>query len=336
MCYSDFMYWTGKNVLVTGGTGFVGSWLAKSLVEKKANVVALVRDQVPNSPLIQMGVYPKLKAVVDGDIVDYGIVNRVFNEYDIDTCFHLAAQTIVGAANRSPLPTFETNIKGTWNILEVALKTKTLERLIIASTDKVYGEPIKLPITEDHPLSATYPYDASKACVEILVRTYYKMYGLPVGITRCCNIYGGGDLNFSRIIPDTIRSIIFNKNPIIRSDGTPVRDYIYITDAVNAYLTLAENLDKKNVKGEAFNFGSNSPIKVLDLVKKVIEISGKNLKPIIEGKGKLKGEISEQYLSNGKAKKILNWEPKTSLETGLEKTIKWYEEFFSKTAKGSF
>ena len=330
------MNWKTKNVLVTGATGFVGSWLVKSLVEKKANVVALVRDHVPDSPLIYMGTYPELKAVVDGDIIDYSTVNRVFNEYDIDICFHLAAQTIVGSANRSPLPTFETNIKGTWNILEVALKSETLERIVIASTDKAYGEPIKLPITEDHPLSATYPYDASKACVEILARTYFKTYGLPIAITRCCNIYGGGDLNFSRIIPDTIRSIIFNKNPIIRSDGTPVRDFIYITDAINAYLTLTENLDKKNVKGEVFNFGSNSPIKILDLVDKMIKISGKDLKPVIKGKGKLKGEISVQYLSIEKAKKILKWKPKIPLEIGLKKTIKWYENFFAKTSKESF
>jgi len=330
------MNWEGKNVLVTGATGFIGSWLTKSLVEKKANVIALIRDHVPDSPLIYMGTYPKLKAVVEGDIIDYSTVNRVFNEYDINICFHLAAQTIVGAANRSPLPTFETNIKGTWNILEVALKTKTLERIIIASTDKVYGEPVKLPITEDHPLLATYPYDASKACIEILARTYFNTYGLPIGITRCCNIYGGGDLNFSRIIPDALRSIIFNKNPIIRSDGTPVRDFIYITDVVDAYLTLAENLDRKNVKGEAFNFGSNYPIKILDLVNKIIKISGKNQKPVIKGKGKLKGEISAQYLSSEKAKKILNWKPKISLEIGLKKTIKWYEDFFAKTSKESF
>jgi CDP-glucose 4,6-dehydratase len=330
------MNWEGKNVLVTGATGFVGSWLTKSLVEKKANVIALIRDHIPDSPLIYMGIYPKLKAVVEGDIIDYATVNRVFNEYDINTCIHLAAQTIVGAANRSPIPTFETNIKGTWNILEVALKSETLERIVIASTDKVYGEPIKLPITEEHPLAATYPYDASKACVEILTRAYFETYDLPVCLTRCCNIYGGGDLNFSRIVPDTIRSIILNKNPIIRSDGTPVRDFIYIDDVVNAYITLAENVDSKNVKGEAFNFGSNSPIKILDLVNKMIKISGKNLKPLIKGKGKIKGEISEQYLSSKKAKEILNWKPEVPLEDGLKKTIKWYEDFFTKMPKGSF
>ena len=322
------MDWKGKNVLITGANGFVGSWLAKSLVEKKANVIALIRDYIPNSHLRYIGVYPKLRAAVRGDIIDYVTMKRIFNEYEIDTCFHLAAQTIVGVANRSPLSTFETNIKGTWNILEAAVLSKTIERVIIASTDKVYGEPIELPITEEHPLLAMYPYDASKACVDILSRTYFITYGLPIGTTRCCNIFGGGDLNFSRIIPDTIRSVIFNKPPIIRSDGTPVRDFIYISDVVAAYLVLAENLDKKGIKGEVFNFGSNSPIKILDLVNKIISISGKKLKPKIIGKGKQKGEISVQYLSSKKAEKLLKWRSKVSLEEGLRKTIEWYTKFF--------
>ncbi len=322
------MKWEEKNVLVTGASGFVGSWLIKSLVEKKANVIALIRDHIPDSPLMYMDVYLELRAAVNGDIINYDVVHRIFNEYEIDTCFHLAAQTIVGVANRSPLPTFETNIKGTWNILDAALRSKTLERIVIASTDKVYGEPVKLPITEDHPLSAIYPYDASKACVEILARTYFETYGLPIGITRCCNIYGG-DLNFSRIIPDTIRSIVFNKNPIIRSDGTPVRDFIYIADAVSGYLMLAEKLNEKKVTGNAFNFGSNSPIKILDLVNKIIAISGKKLKPQILGKGKPKAEISIQYLSSEKAKKLLGWKAKIPLERGLRETFKWYTKFFA-------
>jgi len=323
------MNWKEKNVLITGTNGFVGTWLAESLINKKANVVALIRDHIPSSTLNYMGISQKLNAIVNGDITDSFTVKRVLNEYEIDTCFHLAAQTIVGVANRSPLPTFETNIKGTWNILEAALNSKTIERIVIASTDKVYGEPLKLPIKEDHPLLATYPYDASKACADILSRTYFSTYGLPIGITRCCNIYGGGDLNFSRIVPDTSRSVIFNKNPVIRSDGTPVRDFLFIGDVTAAYLTLAENLERNNVKGEAFNFGSNSPIKILDLVDKIIKVSEKNLKPIILGKGKQKGEISVQYLSNEKAEKLLKWKPKVSLEEGLKKTIKWYTNYFS-------
>ncbi|MFB0544824.1 MAG: GDP-mannose 4,6-dehydratase [Asgard group archaeon] len=324
------MNWNGKNILITGSTGFVGSWLSKALVERKANVIVLVKTDAKDSLLKYMGTYPKLKAVVRGDIIDYNSMKSIFDKYEIDTCFHLAAQAIVGTANQSPTQTFETNIKGTWNMLEVARVCK-VERLIVASTDKVYGEPIKLPITEEHPLLASYPYDASKACADILSRTYFKTYGLPVGVTRCCNIYGGGDLNFSRIVPDTVRSIVLNKNPTIRSDGTPVRDFIYITDAISGYLTLAENLDREKIKGEAFNFGSNSPIKIIDLVNLMIKISGKDLKPEILGKGKPKAEIGTQYLSIEKARNLLNWRPKFSLEEGFEETIKWYEEYFKST-----
>jgi CDP-glucose 4,6-dehydratase len=320
--------WKEKNVLITGATGFVGSWLAQNLIDKGSNVIALVRDDLPKSALNFMGVYPKLKAVVNGDISDFGLVKRVFNEYEINCCFHLAAQTIVGVANESPMPTFETNIKGSWNMLEAARMSKTLERIVIASTDKVYGEPMKVPITEDHPLLASYPYDVSKACVDMLSHMYFSTYGLPIGITRCSNIYGGGDLNFSRIVPGTVKSVIFNESPIIRSDGTPIRDYIYVLDAVNAYIVLAENLDKNGVKGNAFNFGAAVPIRVLDLVNKIIQISGKNLKPTILGQGKMKAEIDAQYLSSKKSESLLGWKPRISIEEGLKKTIEWYNNFF--------
>lgn len=322
--------WKGANVLITGATGFVGTWLAKDLIERGANVIAFVRDEIPNMPLRTMGIYSKLGAVANGDIISYDSVKRVFSEYEIDTCFHLAAQTIVGVANQSPTFTFDINIKGTWNILEAARTSATLKRLVIASTDKVYGEPIKLPITEDHPLLAAYPYDASKACAELLARTYFKTYGLPLAITRCCNIYGGGDLNFSRIVPGTIRSIIFNQNPIIRSDGTPVRDFIYLKDATDAYIVLAENIGKAGVNGDAFNLGSNAPINMLDLTKKIIQVSGRmQLKPDVQGTKKPNAEIDRQYLSSEKAKRVLGWQPRINLETGLKETIKWYEDYFS-------
>lgn len=726
------MEWKEKNVLVTGGAGFVGSWLSKALLENGANVIVLTKKGALNPILEYMGVYPKLKACIEGDITDFEETKKIFSQYETDTCFHLAAQAIVGIANESPITTFETNIKGTWNILEIA-RVLDLDRIIVASTDKVYGEPIKLPITEDHPLLASYPYDASKACADILSRMYFKTYNIPVAVTRCfpagtlvttnymserpieelkagdivithnnrsqpvlrtfkreykgrlirvratgltdifctpnhkfyaikrkdllcikktsngrvcrvddeqsrkcryygkmnnaecyramrpewveasnlelgdfvaysiadvctkdikfidilnyvefdgkmtgnilrevkarysipryipvdkdfmtlvgyflaegsyikekgkytglsfcfgikekqycnevvnilkrifsldpfvtrnkkgntlqirvtnkiiamlflalcgeyscnktihrniislpvnklkylleafergdasvtekrnsklislnvvsenlsnqlwnianrcrlmpcryrvksknkkrqnrvyyvygksrhtrllkdnivfapvkeinwtpvvkypvynlqvfgdesffangylvhncCNIYGGGDLNFSRIIPDSIRSVILNKNPIIRSDGTPVRDFIYIADVVSGYLTLAENLERNEVKGEAFNFGSNSPISILDLVNKIIKISGKKLKPEIVGKGKPKAEIDRQYLSSEKAEKLLNWKPKVSLEEGLRKTMKWYEEYFKSASLPRF
>ncbi len=326
------MNWKNSTVLITGATGFVGTWLAKDLVERGANVIAFVRDEIPNMPLRTMGIYDKLGAIADGDIISYDSVKRVFNEYEIDSCFHLAAQTIVGVAKSSPTITFDINIKGTWNILEAARTSETLKRLIIASTDKVYGEPVKLPITEDHSLLAVYPYDASKACAERLARTFFTTYGLPVAMTRCCNIYGGGDLNFSRIIPGTIRSIFLNQNPIIRSDGTPVRDFIHVKDASAAYVLLAENIGKADVNGEAFNFGSNAPISMLDLVKKIIKVSGKtDLQPDIRGKGKPDAEIDKQYLSSEKARHLLAWEPKFTLDQGLKKTIEWYAAYFAKT-----
>lgn len=323
--------WKNKRVLITGATGFVGTWLAKDLVEKGADVIAFIRDEVPNSPIRWMGVYDKIFAAAKGDLTNYESLKRVFNEYEIDTCFHLAAQPIVTVANRNPAWTFEVNIKGSWNVFEAARVSETIKRIVIASTDKVYGESIELPITEKHPLLGLYPYDASKVCMERLARTYFTTYGLPVSITRCCNIYGGGDLNFSRIIPGTIKSVIFNQNPVIRSDGTPVRDFIYVEDAANSYVVLAENMGKKDFDGEAFNFGSNAPINMLNLVKKIIKVSGRtDLKPDVQGTKKPDAEIDEQYLSSEKARKVLDWKPRFKLEDGLKKTIEWYEEYFSK------
>lgn len=324
-------FWKGRNVFITGATGFIGSWLTGTLVEKGAHVVILVRDEHPKekSPHLEES-YSKLSGIVWGDITNYGVIERIFNEYEIDTCFHLAAQAIVGVANRAPLSTFESNIKGTWNILEVARNSQMLKRLVIASSDKAYGEHEGLPYTEEYHLNAIHPYDTSKACADMLAHTYFHTYGLSVAITRCANTYGGGDLNFSRIIPDTIRSVLQGKNPVIRSDGTPVRDYLYVLDAVNAYLTLAEKMDSEEVRGQVFNFGTESPVTVLDLVNTIIRISGRtSLKPVVAGKGKTRGEIQKQYLSIEKAKRMLGWTPKYSLEKGLEETIKWYENFLA-------
>ncbi len=325
----DKKFWENKRVFITGANGFLGSWLTKALVTSGARVVVLIRDWIPGSVLTNMkNVYNSLEAVVKGDLIDGQLITRIFNEHNIDSCFHIGAQTIVGIANKSPISTFESNIRGTWNILEAA-RNIGLERIVIASSDKAYGEHKNLPYNEDYSLSALHPYDASKACTDILARTYARTYDMPIVVTRCANIYGGGDLNFSRIIPDTIRSILQNKDPIIRSDGTPLRDYIYIDDAVNAYLIAAEKAGKKGIKGEAFNFGSNSPIKVLDLVKEIIAVSGnKFLKPVIEGRGKGrgKGEIRNQYLSSVKAERLLGWKPVCSLEKGIMETIKWYKD----------
>ena len=321
------MNWQEKNVLVTGADGFIGSWLAKTLIEKEANVITIVRDIKKENNLDVLGIRKKI-TIIPGDLINFSVVERAINEYNIDTCFHLAAQAIVGSANKSPLTTFESNIKGTWNVLEACRLNNSVKRIIVASSDKAYGQQKKLPYTEESPLLGFYPYDASKACVDILSTCYFKTYNLPLAITRNANTYGPVDLNFSRIIPDIINSIIKGKQPIIRSDGTPERDYMYIKDAVNGYLTLAENLHRKEVIGQAFNFGTETPVSVLDLYNKIIKLMGNDIKPKILGEAK--NEIDRQYLSIKKAKEILNWQPKYSIDIGLKETIEWYLNYFKK------
>jgi CDP-glucose 4,6-dehydratase len=269
---------------------------------------------------------PLIDNIVIGDLTNLETVRRSMDQYEIDTCFHLGAQAIVSTATQSPTTTFESNIKGTWNVLEASRVSSSVQRIVVASSDKAYGEPIELPITEQHPLLASHPYDASKACSEILARSYFSTYGLPIAIARCCNIYGGGDLNFSRIVPDTIRSLLLEERPMIRTDGTAVRDYMYISDAVSGYLSLADNLDRSEVKGQALNFSAGNPLSVVDLVEKIAQKSGRaHLKPVIAGKNP-KNEIGVQYLSAEKAEKILSWEARVPLDEGISSTIKWYEE----------
>ncbi len=316
--------WKGKNVFVTGGNGFLGSWLVNDLVKKGANVTCLIRDSVVNSNLQLLGISDKIN-VVYGMLEDYYTVERGMNEFEAEVCFHVAAQAIVGIANKSPLPTFETNIKGTWNILE-ACRQLSVKRTVVASSDKAYGEHEKLPYKEDFSLNGLTPYEASKSCTDILARAYAKTYGMAVAVTRCGNIYGGGDLNLSRIVPGTIKSILNNERPIIRSDGTPIRDYIYVLDAVAAYIALAEQLDRKEVAGEAFNFGTQEPISVLDLVKKIIATAGKKVEPQILNQAK--NELQAQYLDWTKAKNVLGWKPKHGLDDGLKETVEWYRKFF--------
>ena len=325
------MYWKDKNIFVTGATGLLGSWLAKALVDNNANVVCLVRDIVPKSNLYLNGYYKKV-VMVNGGLEDYFLIERTLNEYEVDTIFHLGAQTIVGAANHSPLATFESNIKGTWNVLEAARNSKLIEKIIVASSDKAYGEQEKLPYTEDMPLKGKHPYDVSKSCADLIAQSYYYTYDLPVGITRCGNFYGGGDLNFNRLVPGTIKSVLNNERPVIRSDGKYIRDYIFILDAVEAYLFLAEKLDNPTIRG-AFNFSNESQVTVSDVVKKILElINRENLEPLILNEAK--SEIKHQYLSARKAREILGWKPKYNLETGLRETIKWYKIFFGEQNEG--
>ncbi|UJM28381.1 GDP-mannose 4,6-dehydratase [Bacillus sp. FSL M7-0307] len=320
-------FWKGKNVFVTGCTGLLGSYLVKELIDQGANVTGLVRDQVPRSNLYQGSQFEKMN-VVQGALEDMQTIERALGEYEIDTVFHLAAQAIVGVANRHPVSTFEANILGTWNVLEACRRQPLIKRVIVASSDKAYGDQEQLPYDEDMPLNGKHPYDVSKSCADLISHTYYNTYGLPVCITRCGNLYGGGDLNFNRIIPQTIQLVLEGKAPEIRSDGTFIRDYFYIEDAVKAYLLLAEKMEEKGLAGEAFNFSNEIQLTVLDLVDKILKAMGSELKPRILNQGT--HEIKHQYLSAEKARKLLDWKPDYSIDEGLEKTIEWYREFFQK------
>lgn len=320
-------FWKDRNVFITGCTGLLGSHLTKNLIEKKANVVGLVRDLVPKSYIKQTGIYDKIN-IVRGSVEDFITVERAINEYEVDTVFHLAAQTIVGIANRNPLSTFESNIKGTWCVLEACRRVPTVKRIVVASSDKAYGEQKKLPYDEKAPLKGSHPYDVTKSCADLISLMYNKTYNLPVCVTRCGNFYGPGDLNFNRIVPGTIRSVLNNERPIIRSDGTYIRDYFYVKDGAHAYIHLAEKMEKPNIHGEAFNFSNELQISVLELTKKILKLMNREeIKPIIQNK--VKNEIKNQYLSAEKARKELGWKPKYTLDKGLKETIIWYKKFLS-------
>jgi CDP-glucose 4,6-dehydratase len=318
-------FWRDRPVLVTGCTGILGSWLTAALVDHGSDVIGLVRDWVPQSQLVLSGTYNRIK-IVRGDVTDFALLERTLAEYEVETVFHLAAQTIVPIANRNPLSTFETNIKGTWLMLEAARRVSTVKRMLVASSDKAYGTHERLPYTEDAPLRGQHPYDVSKACAEMLARTYAVTYKLPVAITRCANLYGGGDLNWNRIVPGTMRSVIYGESPIIRSDGTLVRDYLYVQDAVVAYLRLAQALEDRRLHGEAFNFGMDQPKTVLEIVQTIIAASDyPEIQPIILDEAP--NEIQEQYLASEKAGRLLGWEPGYTLEEALSATFNWYKTF---------
>jgi CDP-glucose 4,6-dehydratase len=318
-------FWRDRPVLVTGATGLLGGWLTRRLADSGADVVCLVRDWIPQSELARARVIERVK-VVRGDVRGREVLERTLGEYEIDTVLHLAAQTIVGIANRNPLSTFESNIQGTWNLLEACRRSPTVKAIVTASSDKAYGEHQALPYTEDTPLQGQHPYDASKSCADLIAQCYGATYNVPVAITRCGNFYGGGDLNWNRIVPGTIRSVLRGERPVIRSDGQFVRDYFYVEDGAAAYMLLAERLrENPELRGAAFNFSNEIQITVLELVGKILAKMGAALEPDIRNEAS--HEIRHQYLSAAKARRMLDWAPLFTMEEGLERTIAWYREF---------
>ena len=320
-------FWLDRRVFITGCTGLVGAWTTSALVDRGAHVVGLVRDQVHGSELLR-GSLDKRIDIVRGHVQDEHLMERILNEYEIQTVIHLAAQTIVGTANNSPLSTFETNIKGTWCLLEGARRCGRNPDVVVASSDKAYGDQPELPYTEDAPLNGRHPYDASKSCTDILALTYSHTYRLPVCITRCGNFYGGGDLNWNRLIPGTIRAVLRGETPLIRSDGQFIRDYFYVKDGAAAYLHLAEQMSQNpQVRGHAFNFSTETPLSVVKVVQRILRLMGSPLQPRILNHAS--NEIRNQYLTAAKARDMLRWQPSYEMDQALLETIAWYRNYFS-------
>jgi CDP-glucose 4,6-dehydratase len=322
--------WAGRRALVTGATGLVGSWLVRALLERGAEVVVLVRDADPQSELLRSGDIGRT-TVVNGVVEDLATMGRAINHHHVDSVFHLAAQTQVRCAWRDPFETFESNVRGTYTVLEACRRhPKLVERVVVASSDKAYGEATRLPYTEATPLEARFPYDTSKLCTDVIARSYFATYGLPVTIARCGNIYGGGDLNWDRIVPGTIRSLLRRERPIIRSDGTLVRDYVYVREVVEAYLTLGEHVHRREVTGQAFNFSAERPLSVLEMVDAIGTAVG--VRPDPDVRGEAVAEIGQQFLSSARAREVLRWEAKYPLADGLSETVDWYRAFLKRAA----
>lgn len=321
-------FWRDRPIFVTGATGLVGGWLVQRLLAAEADVVCLVRDWIPQCELVRTNAIANVK-VVRGDVRDQALLERILGEHEIDTVLHLAAQTIVGIANRNPVSTFETNIQGTWALLEACRRSPLVRQIVVASSDKAYGDQEVLPYDETSPLQGQHPYDVSKSCADLIAHTYAASYGLPVTITRCGNFYGGGDLNWNRIVPCTIRAVLRGQRPVIRSDGRSIRDYFYVEDGAAAYMLLAERLaSQPDLRGEAFNFSNELQISVLDLVRAILTIMDSDLAPDIRNEAA--NEIRHQYLSAAKARRVLGWKPLFTLEEGLARTVAWYQEFFAR------
>lgn len=315
----------GRSVFVTGAYGLLGSWLVKALIDQGARPTVLKRDAVVRSALVVEGTERRVN-VVHGDICDAELIERAVGEYEVDTVFHLAAQTIVGIANTAPLSTFETNIRGTWTVLE-ACRHLGVRRVVVAASDKAYGIHDRLPYQEDFPLQPRYPYDVSKAATDMIARSYWHTFGLPVAVTRFANLYGGGDLNLSRLVPEAALAAIEGRRPVIRSDGTLERDFLYVEDAVAAYLAICRLLDEGTGAGEAFNAGGDEPHSVLEVVELMCRVAGTGVEPDVRGTGTPPGEITRQWVDSTKLRQLSGWAPQVSLEEGLRRTIEWYREY---------
>ncbi len=326
---SNSLFWRDRRVLVTGATGLVGGWLVKRLLDAQADVVCLIRDWTPGAQLIQSGCAARV-TVVRGDICDQDCLERTLGEYEIQTVMHLAAQTIVGIANRNPVSTFESNIGGTWKVLEACRRSPLVKEIVLASSDKAYGDAEVLPYTEHTPLAGMHPYDVSKSCGDLIAQTYANTYGSPVCVTRCGNFYGGGDLNWNRIIPGTIRSILRGEAPVIRSDGSFVRDYFYVEDGAAAYMHLAEQMAQHpEIHGQAFNLSTEIQMSVLQVVNRILGLMDCRISPTVLGEAS--NEIKHQYLDASKAREVLGWRPLFSFDQGLIRTIQWYSQFLRQT-----
>ncbi len=318
-------FWLDRPTLVTGATGLVGGWVVRRLLDAGADVLCLVRDHVPQSELIRGRLIERVK-IVYGDVREQALMERALGEYEIDTVLHLAAQTIVPIANRNPVSTFETNIAGTWSLFEACRRSPAVKQIVLASSDKAYGDHEALPYDEEAPLQGRHPYDVSKSCADLIAQTYAETYGLPVVVTRCGNFYGGGDLNWNRIVPGTIRSVLRGRRPVIRSDGRYVRDYFYVEDGAAAYMLLAEQLaHRSELCGQAFNFSNELQMTVLELVERILMLMDSDLEPDVRNEAT--NEIRHQYLSAAKAKRELEWHPLLTLDEGLRRTIEWYRNF---------